>query len=117
MINVKMENLSFEDLKTLKRNVGIALLKRKKQMISDARREVDAAAHEIAERRGLSARALLKPSQPTNEPKYYNIEDPDLTWTGRGRKPNWIIAHIDAGGSLDELRIPQPPSAEGVSAG
>lgn len=51
MINVKMENLSFEDLKTLKRNVGIALLKRKKQMISDARREVDAAAHEIAERR------------------------------------------------------------------
>jgi len=40
-------------------------------------------------------------------PKY---RDPKTgsTWSGRGGAPKWLSDHIAAGGSKDELRIPDP---------
>ncbi len=38
-------------------------------------------------------------------PKYRNPENPEQTWTGRGRAPKWVEAHIAAGGSKDDLAI------------
>jgi DNA-binding protein H-NS len=38
-------------------------------------------------------------------PKYRNPDEPDLTWTGRGRKPKWVVAHLEKGGTLDEIAI------------
>ncbi|ATG37841.1 putative regulatory protein, H-NS histone family (plasmid) [Phaeobacter piscinae] len=37
--------------------------------------------------------------------KYINPEDPTQTWTGRGRKPEWVHAALAAGQSLDDLMI------------
>jgi len=37
--------------------------------------------------------------------KYSNPENMEQTWTGRGRKPKWVTAHIKNGGSLKELLI------------
>lgn len=37
--------------------------------------------------------------------KYANPANPEQTWTGRGRKPEWVIAHLSNGGSLDDLAI------------
>ncbi len=28
-------------------------------------------------------------------PKYANPKDPSQTWTGRGRKPLWVVAHLN----------------------
>ncbi|MCU0867986.1 MAG: H-NS histone family protein [Burkholderiales bacterium] len=36
-------------------------------------------------------------------PKYRNVDG--STWSGRGRKPGWIQAAIDAGRSMDEFLI------------
>ena len=38
-------------------------------------------------------------------PKYRNPDDPSETWTGRGRKPKWVQAALDAGKSLESLTI------------
>ena len=38
-------------------------------------------------------------------PKYRNPEDPDVTWSGRGRKPKWIEAELEKNGSLDGVAI------------
>jgi len=38
-------------------------------------------------------------------PKYRNPVNADETWTGRGRKPRWIIDMLAAGGSLDDALI------------
>lgn len=38
-------------------------------------------------------------------PKYRNPADPAQTWTGRGRKPLWVVAALDVGKSLDDLAI------------
>lgn len=36
-------------------------------------------------------------------PKY---QQGTATWSGRGRKPGWVEAHLAQGGELEDLRIP-----------
>lgn len=38
-------------------------------------------------------------------PKYRNPQNPDETWTGRGRKPKWVEAYLEGGGELDQILI------------
>lgn len=38
-------------------------------------------------------------------PKYRNPDDPDTTWSGRGRKPKWVEAHLAKHGNLDAVKI------------
>lgn len=38
-------------------------------------------------------------------PKYRNPENPNETWTGRGRQPRWLTAFTDAGRNRDEFLI------------
>lgn len=38
-------------------------------------------------------------------PKYRNPENPEETWTGRGRKPHWVHAALTAGRDISELEI------------
>jgi DNA-binding protein H-NS len=37
------------------------------------------------------------------EPRY--ISPTGLTWAGRGKKPAWVQAHLDAGGDLEDFAI------------
>ncbi|WP_171172927.1 H-NS family nucleoid-associated regulatory protein [Ruegeria sp. HKCCA5929] len=37
-------------------------------------------------------------------PKFRNPADSSQTWAGRGMKPRWVKEHLEAGGSLDELK-------------
>ena len=39
-------------------------------------------------------------------PKYRNPADPSQTWSGRGRQPVWVSAHIANGGKLEDVAIP-----------
>ncbi len=36
-------------------------------------------------------------------PKYRDPTNRALTWSGRGRKPGWVMAHLDAGGQMADL--------------
>lgn len=40
-----------------------------------------------------------------NPPKYRNPENPDQTWSGRGRRPAWIAQAEASGKSLEDLAI------------
>jgi len=37
--------------------------------------------------------------------RYRNPLDPSQTWSGRGRRPNWLEAVIKEGKSLESLRV------------
>jgi len=37
--------------------------------------------------------------------KFKNPKDPTQTWTGRGRQPRWVAAHLDKGGKIEALKI------------
>lgn len=38
-------------------------------------------------------------------PKYRNPNNPEETWSGRGRAPGWMAAHLQAGGQKGDLAI------------
>jgi DNA-binding protein H-NS len=42
---------------------------------------------------------------PAVLPKYRNPERPSETWTGRGKKPRWVIAQLSSGKQIDDFRI------------
>lgn len=37
--------------------------------------------------------------------KYRNPEDPQQTWTGRGKRPRWLVDSLAAGRRLEEFAI------------
>ena len=38
-------------------------------------------------------------------PTHRNPSNPAETWTGRGRKPRWLVAALDAGNTVEQCRI------------
>ncbi len=48
---------------------------------------------------------LLTPPRKTPAIKYRNPEDPTQGWSGRGRKPNWLLNYLEAGRSLEEFEV------------
>ncbi|OBU84561.1 H-NS histone family protein [Chromobacterium subtsugae] len=65
---------------------------------------------------------LFTDKQPEPEPelerkitqpavRYRHPTNENQTWTGRGRKPAWVQAWLDAGGTLEELAVDDEPEA------
>jgi DNA-binding protein H-NS len=42
---------------------------------------------------------------PKVSPKYRNPERPSETWSGRGKQPRWVGAHLRSGMKVDDLLI------------
>jgi DNA-binding protein H-NS len=42
---------------------------------------------------------------PPVSPKYRNPERPSETWSGRGKQPRWLVAHLKSGGRIDDFAI------------
>lgn len=38
-------------------------------------------------------------------PKYRNSKDTSQTWTGRGRKPNWLVEAVKQGAKLQSFEV------------
>ncbi len=47
-------------------------------------------------------------------PKFRNPKDPSQTWSGRGGKPQWVLDHLAAGGTMEQLAIPEGALANGA---
>jgi DNA-binding protein H-NS len=105
-MDINIENLELKELKILRKKVSAAIES------FDQRKKDHAlvALSEVAKQHGFKLDELMdagsgKKSKPKALPKYAHPESLETTWTGKGRKPNWILEHIDAGKSLDELLI------------
>jgi DNA-binding protein H-NS len=55
----------------------------------------------IAELYGFKA----KRGKSKSAAKYVNPDDRSQTWTGRGRKPNWLVARLKKGAKQEEFEI------------
>ena len=58
----------------------------------------------IASRGGKSGRTPRSDKGVKLPPKYQN-SDGSKTWSGKGRKPGWVVEHLEAGGALEALEI------------
>lgn len=101
-MTVDLDTLSKDELVQLKSDVEKAI------KTIDVRRRAEAkkAAESIAKEYGYSLGDLVSESGSSKGiARYCNPEDPSQTWTGRGRKPGWVIAAIEAGKTMDDLEI------------
>lgn len=104
--NLDLAGIEYTALVALKEKIGVEIGRRENEEKSKAKKQII----ELAKAYGLSVEEVLgkigaNAARKPVEAKYRSPEQPDLTWTGRGRKPQWVQAHLDNGGSLTDIEI------------
>ena len=101
-----LEGMDPEGLKELRKKLDRAIASYEMRK----RQEALSAVEQIAQEHGFKLADLLgegksgKARKSTGSAKrYVNPEDPEQTWSGRGRRPRWITEALEAGRTLDEL--------------
>ena len=102
----KLDEMSRSDLQHLQAEVEKALKKAEKRDRREALRAAEKAAAEF----GYPLDELLgaAPAGATGgklPPKYRNPGNPDQTWSGRGRRPRWLVEAQQQGRPLSEFKI------------
>ena len=101
MRDSQLQKLSLKELTTLQNRINQAIAEKR----IEERSEVRAKMEEIARASGFSAAELFGGRRGKGgkvAPKYRNPKDPSQTWTGRGRRPLWIV---EAGGNINRFLI------------
>jgi DNA-binding protein H-NS len=103
---VNLEKLSPLELEELIAAAAEQKKKLQKQRLTEVRNKLTAMAREegysIEELFGSAGRSK---GGRTVAPKYRHPADPAQTWSGRGKRPRWVQAHLDAGNTLESLAI------------
>lgn len=63
----------------------------------------------------IEAQGIIKPARAPRrkvEIRYRDTENPKNTWTARGKKPTWLVNHIENGRKIEEFEVPQPEKTE-----
>ena len=104
MADYDLEALSLSELRKMQNDVAKAIATFEDRQKAEAREKVEMLAKDLgftlAELAGLGEpKRKRSPSTKT----FRHPENPTLTWSGRGRKPGWFAAHVDAGKDPDVL--------------
>ena len=103
---INLDDLSLEELKSLQNDVALALYNFEKRKKAEALAEIKSLAHA----KGFSLDELLggeaaKGKRAPAVAKYADPANPDNTWSGRGRKPKWLVAQIENGKTVEDFAI------------
>ena len=103
MAEFDVETLSLKELKSLQKDLAKAISTFEDRQTSDARIKLEVIAKEMGYSLAELVGTEVKPSRAPATAKYRHPENAALTWSGRGRKPGWFVANVDAGKDPDEL--------------
>lgn len=104
MTDIDLAQLDKDALVKLRKDVDKALADYDERRRQEAWAAAEAAAREL----GYSLNDLTGSAKGTKKafpPKYRHPENPQKTWSGRGRQPAWIKQAADAGSDLSEFLI------------
>lgn len=101
-----LDVLSLQELKDLQDKISIAIFDFEKRRKAEALDELKA----LAQAKGFSLDELVdgakrKKVRAPVAPKYADPANPSNTWTGRGRKPKWMVEALANGGSPEDFAI------------
>ncbi len=103
-----LEALSKNELQKLRRDVEKAITTHEDRKRQRAIEAVEAVAAEhgftLAQLTGVAA-ARVRGRKAALPPKYRNPANPEQTWSGRGRRPEWVNAALAEGKALSDLSI------------
>lgn len=108
MKTIDLSTYNLAELKRLLHDIGQEFNARQTQELQKAREDILA----IALNAGMSIESLLATVSKKQKKqgkkvlhKYQNPAESSLTWTGRGRKPRWVVEALANGVSLEGLRL------------
>ena len=99
-----LDKISYAELLKLQERIEAAIAEKR---VEDAATTKDAL-RAMAEKAGFNINDLFArrgSSKGSGVAKYRNPKDSSQTWTGRGRKPNWLNDAVKKGAKLDSLAI------------
>lgn len=107
--DIDIESFNALELEELRKRIDRQINKARERDREEALKEM----REIARARGIHDLEELITGRPKGDkprrgilpPKYRNPEDADVTWSGRGKRPSWYLAHLEAGGSESDMLI------------
>lgn len=105
MATINVDKLSLKELIALEAKIRVALGNARAQGKADLKQKMS----ELARSHGFHVNELFGTGRAQRNgkgvAKYANPDNAQETWTGRGRKPNWLIARLKKGGKLQDFEI------------
>lgn len=105
MTKIDLGQLSRDELKQLEADISRALQSYEIRRKNAALAAVEAKAREM----GFTIAQLTGEGQgnarSVSAPKYQHLGNQALTWSGRGRKPNWFVQAVVAGTPPESMLI------------
>ena len=106
----KLESLDIEELKDLRKTLDRAIASYQTRKRQEALSAVEQAAREhgfkLTELLGNGKAGRGRKSDAgsmESAAKYANPDNPEQTWSGRGRRPQWISEALESGRTLEDL--------------
>lgn len=101
---IDLENLGVDELKAISENAQQLIEQKQHQRLYDAYMQFE----KIAEESNSTIEEILKAGEKLEKKrsiKYRNTENSEETWTGRGRKPTWLVEALASGKNLEDFAI------------
>ena len=106
MTTIDLDKMDLQELRDLRKKLDKTI----ENYETRKRQDALAAAENAAKENGFSLSELMgekkgRAARSANPPKFRHPENPEQTWTGKGRQPGWIKQALDGGASLEDFRI------------
>jgi len=112
---IDLKSMTKRELETLRSRIDKQLERMKNSDLKKAMEAAEAAAKQhgfslsqltaAGPAKAAKSKKAKKPAKAAAAPRYSNPDDPSITWTGHGRRPEWIKAGLAAGKSLEDFAI------------
>ncbi|WP_367105215.1 H-NS family nucleoid-associated regulatory protein [uncultured Psychrobacter sp.] len=101
---IDLDKLDVDELRAITENAQQLIAKKQHQRLYDAYMQFES----IAEESDSTIDEILKAGEKLEKKrsiKYRNTDNSEETWTGRGRKPTWLVDALAAGKNLEDFAV------------
>ncbi len=109
MASVNVDKLSLKDLNDLEAKVAKAKAAARNKARTDVKQKIDAllaaSGFTIGDLYPVARAPRGRGAGAAKAAKYANPDNRSETWTGRGRKPNWLVAKLNKGAKLQDFAL------------
>ena len=89
----------------MQKDVAKAISTYEDRQKAEARVKVKALARDLGYSLAELVGTEMQPSRAPATAKYRHPENPVLTWSGRGRRPQWFVEALEAGKTASDLAL------------
>lgn len=105
MADYDLEALSLSELKKMQKDIAKVISTYQDRQKAEARAKVEALARELGYTLAELVGTETKITRARSLPKYRHPENPALTWSGRGRRPQWFVDALTGCETAGDLEI------------